>query len=78
MTKSQAVVDDLYWFGFGKDWQPINKREGDPGLISAFLRYFRYFLIGVWISCLSPLLFEKMKIGRIEAEFEPRSTAPLI
>ena len=50
----------------------------DPGLISGVLRYFRYFLIGIWISCLSPLLFEKMKIGRIEPDFEPRSTAPLL
>ena len=49
----------------------------DPGLISGILRYFRYFLIGIWIACLSPLLFEKMKIGRIEPDFEPRSTAPL-
>ena len=50
----------------------------NPGLISAILRYFRYFLIGVWIACLAPLLFEKMKIGRIEAEVEHRSSAPLI
>ena len=50
----------------------------DPGLISGVLRYFRYFLIGIWISCLSPLLFEKMKIGRIEPEVEHRSSAPLI
>ena len=50
----------------------------NPGLISAVLRYFRYFLIGIWIACLSPLLFEKLKIGRIEPDFEPRSTAPLI
>ena len=50
----------------------------DLGLISAVLRYFRYFLIGIWIACLSPLLFEKLKIGRIEPDFEPRSSAPLI
>ena len=50
----------------------------DLGLISAILRYFRYFLIGIWIACLSPLLFEKMKIGRIEAEYEARSSAPLL
>lgn len=50
----------------------------DPGLISALLRYIRYFLIGVWIACLAPLLFEKMKIGRIESGVEPRSSAPLI
>ena len=49
----------------------------DLGLISAVLRYFRYFLIGIWIACLSPLLFEKLKIGRIEPDFEPRTTAPL-
>jgi len=50
----------------------------DPGLFSSVLRYFRYFLIGIWIACLSPLLFEKLKIGRIEPEVEDRSSAPLI
>ena len=50
----------------------------DLGLLSAVLRYFRYFLIGLWIACLSPLLFEKLKIGRIEPDFEPRTTAPLL
>jgi len=50
----------------------------DPGLISAILRYVRYFLIGIWIACISPLLFEKMKIGRIEPYFEPKSSAPLL
>ena len=49
----------------------------DPGLISAVLRYFRYSLIGVWIACLAPLLFEKMKIGRIEADYESRTTAQI-
>jgi len=49
----------------------------DLGLVSMVLRYFRYFLIGIWIACLSPLLFEKLKIGRIEPEIEPRSSAPL-
>ena len=50
----------------------------DLGLVSAVLRYFRYFLIGLWIACLSPLLFEKLKIGRIQPDFEPRTTAPLL
>ena len=50
----------------------------DLGLLSAVLRYFRYFLIGLWIACLRPLLFEKLKIGRIEPDFEPRTTAPLL
>lgn len=36
------------------------------GWISDVLRYFRYFLIGLWISTLSPLLFVKLKIGQIE------------
>ena len=49
----------------------------DPDLKSGFLRYLRYFLIGLWISCVSPLLFEQLKIGRIEPDFEPSSTAPL-
>lgn len=50
----------------------------DLGLVSAVLRYFRYFLIGLWISALSPLLFEKMKIGRIEPDFEAGSSAPSV
>lgn len=36
------------------------------GWISDVLRYFRYFLIGLWISTLSPLLFVRLKIGQIE------------
>lgn len=50
----------------------------DLGLVSMVLRYFRYFLIGLWIACLSPLLFEKLKIGRIEPDYEPRTSAPLL
>ncbi|MFZ3069658.1 MAG: hypothetical protein WA110_00845 [Anaerolineaceae bacterium] len=38
----------------------------DAGLWSAVLRYLRYALIGLWISYLSPLLFEKLKIGTIQ------------
>ncbi len=38
----------------------------DLGWISDILRYFRYFLIGLWISAISPLLFAKLKIGQIE------------
>lgn len=40
----------------------------DAGLWSAVLRYLRYALIGLWISYLSPLLFEKLKIGEFQAE----------
>lgn len=42
----------------------------DPDLISHILRYFRYLLIGLWISWFSPLLFEKLKIGTIKARLE--------
>lgn len=38
----------------------------DLGWISDVLRYFRYFLIGLWISAISPLLFVRLKIGHIE------------
>ncbi len=44
------------------------------GWISDVLRYFRYFLIGLWISTLSPLLFVKLKIGQIEPHLEPDLT----
>lgn len=37
----------------------------DLGLLSDLLRFLRYFLIGLWISCLAPLLFVRLKIGRI-------------
>ncbi len=37
----------------------------DLGSLSAVLRYLRYGLIGLWISCLSPLVFEKLGIGEI-------------
>lgn len=38
----------------------------DLGLVSAVLRYFRYALIGIWISAISPLVFERLKIGEIK------------
>lgn len=36
------------------------------GFLSDFLRYLRYFLIGFWISFLSPLVFEKLNIATID------------
>jgi membrane-associated phospholipid phosphatase len=47
----------------------------DMGLISMILRYFRYMLIGLWISWGSPLLFEKLGIGVIEPYLRPQTTA---
>ena len=35
VTKSQAVVDDFYWFGRYKQWQPINNGESDKIYINA-------------------------------------------
>lgn len=47
----------------------------DLGLISMVLRYVRYTLIGLWISWISPLLFEKLGIGVIKPYLPPQSTA---
>ena len=44
------------------------------GWISDVLRYFRYFLIGLWISTLSPLLFVKLKIGQIKPHLKANLT----
>ena len=30
------------------------------------LRYLRYGLIGLWVSFLAPLLFERLKIAKIK------------
>lgn len=35
-------------------------------LLSMLLRYFRYGLIGLWVSFLAPLLFERIKIAKIK------------
>ena len=29
ITQSQTVVNDLYWLGIDKNWQPVNNGEGD-------------------------------------------------
>ena len=42
----------------------------NSGWISDVLRYFRYFLIGLWISAISPLLFVRFKIGQIKPHFQ--------
>jgi membrane-associated phospholipid phosphatase len=48
----------IFWFGLGK----ILPREAD--LLSFTLRYLRYILVGLWISALAPLLFERMGLQR--------------
>jgi membrane-associated phospholipid phosphatase len=47
----------VFWFGLGQ----ILPREAD--LLSYLLRYLRYTLIGVWISVLAPLLFERLHLN---------------
>lgn len=34
----------------------------EPDLLGQMLRYFRYALIGVWVTALAPLIFKKLKI----------------
>jgi membrane-associated phospholipid phosphatase len=50
----------LLYFGLGA----IFPKE--LGLLSMILRFIRYSLIGLWISAGSALVFEKLKLGKIE------------
>ena len=43
------------------------------GLVSYVLRYLRYLLIGLWVSWIGPLLFEKLKIATIQTRPEQKS-----
>lgn len=48
----------LLWFGLGQVFP-----RGDD-LVSYALRFFRYTLVGLWISALAPLLFERLGLTR--------------
>ncbi len=50
----------LFWFGLGK----LIPEGTTPVLL--ILRYLRYALIGLWVSALAPLLFEKLKLVKFE------------
>lgn len=50
----------IFWFGLGK----IFPRESD--LLSYSLRYLRYTLVGLWVSALAPLLFERLGLTQIK------------
>ena len=52
----------ILWYGLGV----VFPREED--LISYFLRYFRYSLVGFWVSGLGPLLFIKLGIAESGAK----------
>jgi membrane-associated phospholipid phosphatase len=47
----------LLWFGLGR----VFPRHAD--VLSFTLRFFRYTLVGLWISALAPLLFERMGLA---------------
>lgn len=57
----------IFWFGLGK----IFPRESD--FISYSLRYLRYTLVGLWVSALAPLLFERLGLAQVKQ----RQVAPL-
>jgi membrane-associated phospholipid phosphatase len=40
----------------------------DPNLISYFLRYVRYTLVGLWISMLAPLVFQQIGLAKKPAQ----------
>lgn len=46
------------WYGLGA----VFPRTLD--VLGYLLRYLRYFLIGIWISALAPLLFQRLRIAR--------------
>jgi membrane-associated phospholipid phosphatase len=47
----------FFWYGLGL----IFPRSED--ILGNLLRYFRYTLVGLWISALAPMLFIQLKIG---------------
>jgi hypothetical protein len=49
----------LLWFGLGQ----VFPRSAD--ITSFTLRFFRYTLVGLWISALAPLLFERIGLSRV-------------
>jgi membrane-associated phospholipid phosphatase len=51
----------IFWFGLGQVFP-----DGE-NLVSYGLRYFRYALIGAWISWLAPYLFIRLKLARRKA-----------
>jgi len=55
----------VLYFGLGQ----IFPDSGD--FVSYALRFLRYMLIGLWVSWLGPLLFERMGILRFEGQNEP-------
>ena len=48
----------VLWMGLGKVF------PRDPDLISYILRYFRYFLVGSWVTAGAPWLFFRFKLVR--------------
>jgi len=49
----------ILWFGLGL----IFPREAD--LVSYGLRFFRYTLVGLWVTWFAPLIFIKLKIAKL-------------
>jgi membrane-associated phospholipid phosphatase len=52
----------LFWYGLGAVFP-----DGEELLLLS-LRYFRYALVGFWVSALAPLLFIKLRISEIAKE----------
>jgi membrane-associated phospholipid phosphatase len=48
----------------------------DLGILSLFLRFLRYALVGLWVSWWSPVLFQKLGIGVIDPSLPDPSAEP--
>lgn len=59
----------ILWFGLGRIF------PNNADVLSFTLRYFRYTLVGLWISAVAPLLFQRMGLARAP-EKEIASFAP--
>lgn len=55
----------VLWFGLGQ----VLPREAD--FISYALRFVRYTLVGLWVSALAPVVFERLRIASVEEAKQP-------
>lgn len=52
----------VLWFGLGKLFAPPADLPQARMALYFGLRYFRYALVGLWISALAPLLFQRLRL----------------
>ena len=54
----------VIYLGLGQSFKALSELI-NVIFVEALLRYFRYALIGFWVSLFAPLLFQKMKLGEL-------------